>query len=132
MNELAQGYWEKALDSLKAAKYVLPASSDAAASRAYYAALYAVSAFFAERGVTFAKHTAAQAAVHRDLVKTGRWPEELGEGYSFLLKLRGTGDYSALVRVTPDKAQKAVETAARIVEAVARTNPPEFTQPPGT
>ena len=126
MTELAQGFWEKALDSLKAANYVLPASAEAAASRAYYAAFYAVSALFAERGRTFKKHTAVQAAVHRDLVAAGEWCQELGEGYSFLLKLRGAGDYSALVRVTADEARKSTKIAADIVKAVANANPSAF------
>lgn len=130
MNELAQGFWQKALDSLKAAKYVLPASPEAAASRAYYAAFYAASALFAETGRTFRKHTAVQAAVHKDLVKAGEWPQALGEGYSFLLKLRGTGDYSALVRVTAEEAEKATKIAAEIVKAVAQAHPSAFQDAP--
>jgi len=126
MNELAQGFWEKAIDSLKAANYVLPASAETAASRAYYAAFYAASALFAEKGRTFKKHTAVQAAVHRDLVAAGEWPPELGEGYSFLLKLRGTGDYSALVRITAEQAKKATRIAADILKAVADANPSAF------
>ncbi|MCX5649644.1 MAG: HEPN domain-containing protein [Planctomycetota bacterium] len=126
MNELAHGFWEKAVEALKASRHDLPVSAEAAASRAYYAALYAVSALFAERGRIFKKHTAIQTAVHRDLVKAGEWSGELGEGYSFLLKLRGTGDYSALVRVTSDEAEKAVKIAADILKAVAEANPSVF------
>ena len=126
MNELAHGFWEKAVEALKASRHDLPVSAEAAASRAYYAALYGVSALFAERGRTFKKHTAILAAVHRDLVKAGEWSRELGEGYSFLLKLRGTGDYSALVRVTSDEAGKAVKIAADVLKAVAEANPAEF------
>ena len=59
-------------------------------------------------------------------MKAGEWSGELGEGYSFLLKLRGTGDYSALVRVTSDEAEKAVKIAADILKAVAEAHPSVF------
>ena len=71
-------------------------SPDAAASRAYYAAFYAVSALFALEECDFAKHSQVRAAVHRDLVKSGRWPTERGEDYSFILRLRETADYGAV------------------------------------
>jgi hypothetical protein len=44
MSVLAGDFWERAKDSLHAAEHVLPVSADTAASRAYYAAFYAVDA----------------------------------------------------------------------------------------
>ena len=66
----------------------------------------------------FTKHTAVEAAVHRDLVKSGRWPAELGKHYSDLSELRTTGDYGGLEHVTAEDAQAAVRMAQAILDAV--------------
>ena len=57
MRDLAENLWSRAQEALRASRHVLPVSCDAAASRAYYAAFYAVSALFALRGRTFKKHS---------------------------------------------------------------------------
>jgi len=126
MSDLATALWERAGDSLKAARHVLSVSCDAAASRAYYAAFYAVSALFALEGKEFRKHSALEAAVHRDLVKAGRWTRKLGAGYSFLAEMRTTGDYGDPERVAPQEAAEAVELAERILHAVSQHNPEAF------
>lgn len=100
------------------AEHDLSLSPDAAASRAYYAAFYAVSALFALDGVDFRKHSAVEAAVHRDLVKAGRWPAGLGQEYSALKDLRDKGDYGGGEHVAPEEAQAAMDSARRIVSAV--------------
>jgi uncharacterized protein (UPF0332 family) len=77
---------------------------------------------FAWRGESFTKHKGLRAAVHRDLVKTGQWPVELGDAYNFLMDLRETGDYGgAGERVTAEDAQRAVEAARRILIACQKT-----------
>ena len=66
--------WDRARDALRDAHLLLSNGGfDGAASRAYYAAFHAVTALFALEGRIFAKHSALEAAVHRDLVKPGRW-----------------------------------------------------------
>jgi len=110
--------WKRAVKALVVARSILELDSDAAASRAYYAAFYAVSALFWLRGDTFTKHSAVEAAVHRDLVKPGIWDQTLGKGYSLLHNLRDTGDYGGAQHVPSDKALQAVETASRILKAV--------------
>lgn len=126
MRDLAEDFWSRAQEALRASRHVLPVSCDAAASRAYYAAFYAVSAFFALRGRTFTKHSAVEAAVHRDLVKANVWPQKLGAGYSVLVELRAIGDYGDFRRVERDQAEEAVEIAASILNAVARSDPAVF------
>jgi len=56
MNKYARDLWIRALDALHTAKVDLSVSYDATASRAYYAAFYAVSAFFAIEGREFTRH----------------------------------------------------------------------------
>lgn len=116
-------FWDRALTSLSTAAQLVSSDPDAAASRAYYAAFYAVSALFAARGTTLAKHTAVAAAVHRDLVHHGTWPAELGEAYSWLMRIRQTGDYGLAIRVQPDEAKEAVRKARMIVDVVGKACP---------
>ena len=92
--------WDRAVDALRDAHLLLFANEgfDSAASRAYYAAFHAVSALFALERRTFTKHSALEAAVHRDLVKAGRWSSDLGRDFSFCVDVRGVGDYGSKIR----------------------------------
>ena len=78
MNEYARTLWVRAKETLRTAEHDLSVSFDAAASRAYYAGFHAVCALFALEGKQFSKHTAVRGAVHRELVRTGRWSVERG------------------------------------------------------
>lgn len=119
--------WGRACESLQAAAALAAQRFwDAAASRAYYAAFYAVSALLAVEGKTFTKHTAVESAVHRDLVKSGRWPVELGALYSSLQDLRSIGDYGGERHAAAEDVAEAVASARRIVEAVHDLQPRLF------
>ncbi len=126
MNAHARDLWERAKKAVSVAENLLSLDSDAAASRAYYAAFYAVSALFALKGQTFSRHSAVDAAVHRDLVKGGTFPEQLGEAYSRLVQLRNTGDYGGAEHVPPEEAKGAVEAAQELLQAVARSHGDEL------
>lgn len=123
MNVEAEDFWARGVRALATARLLVASDSDASASRAYYAAFYAVSAVFALEGRTFTRHTALEAAVHRDLVKTGRWATELGADFSLLRGLRSTADYGGGTHVSPEEAVVALEAADRIV-AMARASGP--------
>lgn len=84
MSPEACDWIERAMQVLSSAELLADSDPDASASRAYYAAFYAVSALFSAEGKSFRKHSAVEAAVHRDLVREGRWPPELGEAYTRL------------------------------------------------
>ena len=64
MNAAARDYWQRALEALDVAKHDLNISADAAASRAYYAAFYAVSALFAHRLLICLKRQSRRRAAH--------------------------------------------------------------------
>ena len=110
--------WNRAVRSHKTAAMLAQEDPDAAVSRAYYAAFYAVSALFAAQGRTFTRHAGVEAAVHRDLVRAGTWPVELGEAFSSLATLRATADYGVETHATPAQAAHAVEMAEQILRAV--------------
>lgn len=126
MKELAQTLWDRAIDALRAAAQLSGTSPDSAASRAYYAAFFAVSALFALDRRTFRTHSSVEAAVHRDLVKAGLWGKDLGARYSALVETRSVGDYGGLERVSPAEAAQAVEDASAIVCAIAQARPDVF------
>jgi len=101
-------------------------SPDAAASRAYYAAFYAVSAHFNMGGRSFIKHSAVEAAVHRDLVRAGIWPKEAGRCFSRLMQLRTRGDYGGGRHVSYEDAEEAIRLASDIVRRIADLHPDTF------
>lgn len=123
MKREALDLWGRALEALRVAQQTTELSPDACASRAYYAAFYAVSALFAAEGTTFSRHTAVEAAVHRELVKAGLWDPALGAAYTKLMKLRETGDYGGGRHVTAAEAEEAVLTAWSILRGVTTACP---------
>lgn len=123
MNRYARDLWARAEDALRTAELDMTVSFDAAASRCYYAAFYAVCALFATMGKEFSKHSAARAAVHRDLVNAGLWQAELGRDYDFLIELRESADYGGSKHVTREDATRAITAAGRILTAVREMRP---------
>jgi hypothetical protein len=119
----ALDYWTRATQALQTAESLVDRDPDAASSRAYYAAFYAVSALFALEQVSHTKHTAVERAVHRDLVRPGRWSVELGAAFSWLANLRYTADYGGGQHVQKEDAELAVERARMILEAVRGSLP---------
>ena len=128
MNPEAADLWSRAAKAMQTAKDLVAQDPDASASRAYYAAFYAVSALFVLKGSNFSRHSGIESAVHRDLVKAGEWVVERGKDYSFLLRLRMTGDYGGGVHVTEEDAIEALRCAQRVVEAVQKTSPEPLPQ----
>jgi uncharacterized protein (UPF0332 family) len=125
--------WDPAIDGLRDADLLLANGGfDGAASRAYYAAFHAVTALFALDGRIFTKHAALEAAVHRDLVKDGKWATELGRDFSFCVELRGVGDYGTEVRIDAKQATDAIASARRILVAIRDARPVDFPPVPRT
>jgi uncharacterized protein (UPF0332 family) len=124
VNEEALDLWQRARTALSTAEVLVERDPDAAASRAYYAAFYAVSAYLTLTGSSFRKHTAVERAVHRDLVRPGLWPQELGTTFSWLVSLRYTGDYGGAQHVPPGEATEAA--GARAVLNAVQAAPETF------
>ena len=123
MKDFAVIQWQRANRTLRSAEQLLESDGDSAASRAYFAAFHALTALFGLRGQSFSKHSAVRAALHRKLVNSGQWPQELGSAFDFLIDLRETGDYGGLTQVSTDSARLAIEKAESILEAVRQTCP---------
>jgi len=118
MKEFAATEWQRALRTLASGSQLVDTDPDSAASRAYYAAFHALMALFALRGQTFSKHSALRGSLHRELIKTGQWPAEIGRAYDFLMDMRETGDYGGLISVSQNDAAMALAKAESIIEAV--------------
>jgi uncharacterized protein (UPF0332 family) len=87
-------WWNKAFESMQAARRELAAEAYTfAINRAYYALFYAVSALLLEEGRRFSKHSGVRAAFNRDIIRLGRLSREHGELYNQLFRDRQEGDY---------------------------------------
>ena len=118
MSPEVEDLWQRAVRALRTAELLVSEDPDASASRSYYAAFYAVSALFAFEQLSFVKHSGIERAVHRDLVKSGRWPAEAGAAFSWLASLRYTGDYGGEEHVQPIDARLALDKARLVFQAV--------------
>jgi uncharacterized protein (UPF0332 family) len=119
VKEFARSQWQRAQRSIKTAATLIESDPESATSRAYYAAFHALTALFALRGQSFNKHAALRGALHKDLIKSGEWPIELGKDYDFLTDLREMSDYGDVARVSERDARRGVEAAQRIIAASA-------------
>lgn len=112
---------KRAEDSIAAAKKLLEDGyCDFAASRAYYAAFYAVTAVLLFVGAEFSKHSSAISAFNKEFIKTGRFDARLGTELRWLFELRGIGDYGQDKHVSSEHAKKAIESAEGILQAVSQ------------
>ena len=127
--EYPKAMWGRAVATLAAAKQTLSFHPDTAANRAYYAAFYAVSALFSTEQKYYKKHTGLRSAVHKELVHTGRWTQELGAEYDRLLALREIADYGTVKSATLEEAREALERGERILMAVHEEHPDLFQFP---
>lgn len=112
------GYWmEKADESLRAAKVLLDADiTGASMSRLYYAVFYAASALFAAKGIQYGKHSAVQSAVHRDLVKPGIIPKDLGALYDRMFNARQESDYKAFAEFSVEDVTAELVEVERFIQ----------------
>ncbi len=119
--EVIAWWLEKADEALASADSELAAGRCSfAVNRAYYAAFYAVSAALLREGARYTKHSGVRAAMHRDLVKTGRLPEGSGRAFDRLFESRQRADYGELVAVEAEQARELCELAHGLVAEVRR------------
>jgi uncharacterized protein (UPF0332 family) len=119
--------WQRAQEALRATGTLLAAGfPDFAAARAYYAAFYAASALLLAEGKTFRSHRGAVALLHREYVRTGRLPLDVGRILSTLADLRSVGDYGGATHVSHAEANGALLEAQQFLEAVRALLPADI------
>ena len=111
----------RAEESLAAARKLVELGfHDDGCSRAYYAVFYAATAALLAEGARFSKHAGVINGVHHQFVKTGRLSVELGRELNWLFDLRLVGDYGETRHVPQAEAERAIETADELVQALKR------------
>lgn len=115
-------YWfESADESLESARSEAQAGRGRfAMNRAYYVCFYAASAVLLREGRKLARHSSVRAAVHRDLVNTGRVARALGQTYDRLFAARHQADYGELVHFDDARVRSEIEQAERFLAEMRR------------
>jgi len=117
--EQLRSMMNKAERSLKAGfQHVEQADYDFAASRAYYAAYYAMEAALLSREVTCSTHTGTIRSFCLCFVKSGILPVEYGTVAARLFRERQIGDYEFDVSISAPDAEEDLNAATSLVHAV--------------
>jgi uncharacterized protein (UPF0332 family) len=119
--------WQRAQEALRATETLLTEGfPDFAAARAYYAAFYAASALLLAEGKTFRSHRGVLALMHRDYVRLGRLPVDMGRMLSTLADLRSIGDYGGAAHVSHTEAIMALSDAQQLLAAIQALLPADI------
>jgi uncharacterized protein (UPF0332 family) len=85
-------------------------------NRLYYACFYAVSALLLTRDLSTSKHGYLRSLMHREFVKTGLIPKELGKHFDLLFNNRMKGDYGDFVRFDVDDIAGWLKETKRFID----------------
>jgi uncharacterized protein (UPF0332 family) len=89
---------ERARETLDEAKILFDGGHlNAYVNRLYYACFYAASALLSTKGFSTSKHGYLRSLLHREFVKTGLIPKNLGIHFDLLFDNRHKGDYDDFV-----------------------------------
>ena len=112
MSDEVQALLHKAVESYRAAILLnREGYPDFAASRAYYAMLYAAEAFLLNLGMTFSSHAAIIAAFGKEFAKSGKLDPKFHRYLIDAQDFRNQGDYSVGPGVTRAQADEIIEWA---------------------
>lgn len=94
---------ERAHEAIDEAKMLFEAEHiNLYVNRLYYACFYAVSALLLTKNFSTSKHGHLRSLLHREFVKTGLIPKELGKHFDLLFDSRLEGDYADFARFEAD------------------------------
>lgn len=118
MNSDITAQLNKAEQSLAAAELLLRQGyGEFAASRAYYAMLYAAEALLASRGQSYSSHAAVQAAYGREFAKSGDLDVRFHRWLLDAQDLRNVGDYGIGIVISDEQAGQVIAWAREFLEA---------------
>jgi uncharacterized protein (UPF0332 family) len=121
LQEQLKSMMSKARRSLKAAQnHLAQADFDFAASRAYYAAFYAMEAALLTKGVTCSTHGGVLTTFSERFIRSAILPPGFGAKAARLFRERQIGDCEFDVSVTGPDAEQDVAVAADMVAAIER------------
>lgn len=93
---------------------------NACMNRIYYACFYATTALLASRGLASSKHAGVRSLLHRQFVRGGDVPVELGRLYDNLFESRQEGDYVDFVEFQESDVRPWIPQAREFVNHVGR------------
>lgn len=109
----------KAKERLQAAKLLLKANlPDDAASRAYYAGLFAVKAALLQQGLIAKSHDGVIKLFGAHFIKTNLAPQDLGTNLSRLRTMREKAEYSPANSATTEDAAWAISAAEHLISEI--------------
>lgn len=127
--KIVRYWWDRARESLEAARRELAADSyNFAMNRAYYALFYAVSALLLEEGRRFKKHSGVRATFNREIIKTGRMEQKHGELYNEIFDERQAGDYVAFTQFGASYVQEKIDACEQFladIRPLIKSLPPD-------
>lgn len=120
-SSLIQSYMQAAREALQGAQYNLDGGySSIAASRAYYACLYAASALLLTKDISRSKHSAVVAAFRQHFVKTSLIEPEYSDSLGRAFDTRQAADYDMIGHIDNLEAAARLVDARQFVDRVAR------------
>lgn len=112
---------ERARETLDEAKIMFEAGRiNAYVNRLYYACFYAVSALLLTRDLSTSKHGYLRALMHREFVKTGLIPKNLGTHFDLLFDNRHKGDYDDFVRFKAEDVADWLKPTKEFIDHIDR------------
>ena len=92
--------------------------TNAYVNRLYYACFYAVSALLFTKNISTSKHGYLRSLLHKEFVKTGVIPKEMGKHFDLLFSSRQEGDYTDLVAFKADEVASWLAQTQTFVSAI--------------
>lgn len=110
---------ERAHEAIDEAKTLFDAGHvNSYVNRLYYACFYAVSALLLTKNLSTSKHGHLRSLMHRELVKTGLIPKELGKHFDLLFDSRLKGDYVDFAMFKADDVGGWLENTQKFISHV--------------
>ncbi len=112
-------YLENGTEDLAAADLLIRAGMERLAiSHCYYAIFYAASALLLIKGMTRAKHSGVESALHQHFIKPGLLSKEMGKFYETLRKERELTDYKGSYIPNEGLAEQRLEQSKTFIDIV--------------
>ncbi len=117
MNIEQEGFFNKAKESLRAAKMLLKDELfEVSVSRAYYTMFHIAQTFLLEEDLTFSKHSAVISAFGNKYTKTGKVPAKFHRYLLDAFDMRGMGDYKLNSGIDYNAASEQIERAEEFLK----------------
>jgi uncharacterized protein (UPF0332 family) len=112
---------QRAKEAVEEAILLFEASHvNAYVNRLYYACFYAVSALLLTKNMSTSKHGYLRSLMHKEFVKTGLIPTELGKHFDLLFDSRQEGDYGDLATFKSEEVADWLVKTKTFVEYVEK------------